>query len=206
MRRLGRRGEDRLGQRGAVDQAGRQRQAADRPGGEVLGQAGPGEVAAGHALHRVHRQPAAEERATGVLRRDVRGHDVVRHDVGEAFAGPAAARADYERRPFDRLVRRVGVSVLFRCVGERRLVTDLVAEQRSAPRAVVRNLGVLEPAFRAVDVAHLRAAPGKIATSPRGSSRARPGHPLSRRSGGCRSSRVGVSADTTGRSPWPRAA
>jgi len=87
---LGGGGEDRLGQAGGLGQALRQGDAAHGAALSVLDQAGAGEVAACHALHRVHLQPPADHGTAGDLGGNVEGDEVVRDDVGELLEPPGA--------------------------------------------------------------------------------------------------------------------
>ena len=101
----------------------------------------------------------------GQLRVPARDRDVVEEDVAlgraadegavadrlEALAGPAAARADDERRPVDAVRRCVD---LVRAQAHGRLTCRVAHEQRPAACAVRRRLGTLKAALGAVDVAH----------------------------------------------------
>ena len=102
----------------------------------------------------------------GQLRVAARDRDVVQEDVAlgraadegavadrlEALAGPAAARADDERRPVDARPAPASISSGPKLIG--RLTGRVAHEQRPAARAVRRRLGTLEAALGAVDVAH----------------------------------------------------
>src|SRR5581483_4849209 len=74
----------------------------------------------------------------------------------ERLAGAPAARADDQRRPLEALDRhRRELADLLRRERLRRLAAPLpLLEERTAARAVVGGLRVLEPALAAVDVAH----------------------------------------------------
>nr|WP_030348858.1 hypothetical protein [Streptomyces sp. NRRL S-1022] len=89
---LGGRGEDRGREFGAVDEALGESEAADRTGLVVLQQAGAGEVAAGHALHRDHLQRLADQRAARPVGRGALGQlgadDVVVGEVAELVEPP----------------------------------------------------------------------------------------------------------------------
>ena len=130
------RGEDRLGQPAAVDQPGRQRDAADLAGRVVVEQPGPGQVAARDALDGIHREVVADDGTTGDLGRHVGADDVVGHQVGELLEPP-------QRRPGEDLA----------LVGDRRLEHEVEDRQPVArdhqQLADVRALGQL------VEVAHL---------------------------------------------------
>ena len=82
--------EDRRGQAGGLGQPLGQGDAADGAALSVLDQAGAGEVAAGHALDRVHLQPPADHGTSGDLGGNVEGDEVVRDDVGELLEPPGA--------------------------------------------------------------------------------------------------------------------
>jgi hypothetical protein len=104
---LGGRGEDRGGEFAAVDQAIGEGETADRTGVVVLDQAGAGEIAAGHALHRDHPQGLADERAArpvgGGAGRESGAEDVVGDQVGELVEPPEG-----ELREDAALVRDLG--------------------------------------------------------------------------------------------------
>ena len=92
QRRLRRRREDRLRQARAVDEARGQRDPADAAGRQVVVQAGPGQVAAHHALDREHLQRQAHGGAAGDARGDLGRHNVVRDHVGEPVEPPQRHR------------------------------------------------------------------------------------------------------------------
>ena len=88
-RRLRARREDRLGQPRALGQPGGQRYAGTAPVARYSSSPEPGQVAAGDALDRHHRQPAAADGPARPLRRtSVAGDDVVGHDVRQLLEPP----------------------------------------------------------------------------------------------------------------------
>jgi hypothetical protein len=109
---LGRRREDRLRERGAVEQPLRQRDAAHRAGLAVVDEPASGEVAAGHALDGLHDQPTAQHRAAAELvcvRRELRGvvvdgrgHEVVGHQVRELAEPPQGQAGEHRALVRDR--------------------------------------------------------------------------------------------------------
>ena len=71
---------------------------------------------------------------------------------GKRFAGPPSARADDERGTAGVTGGVPLLGELVRCEAQRRLAVLVAAQIRPAARAVVRRLGILETALRAVDM------------------------------------------------------
>ena len=107
---LRRRGEDRLRQAVAVDQSGRQRQAAHGTGRSVVEQTGSGEVSPRHGFHRQHAERHADHRPPPPRGRDqriVHGQQVIRNDVGQALEPPRGHRGEDPALVRDRAVEHV---------------------------------------------------------------------------------------------------